>query len=153
MKRSLFFILLAAVFFLPSLSVGAVHEGGHMHGTPVATQSDYTAMPAPGSKVALGGGYNMIYGFLKKPKLGTEIMKAEIFSADGKKDTTLEVKGDADMPSMRGAHAAGDRAFKISKKGDYLLPIPLVMPGDWEVRFTVSKGGKVLFRGKYNFDL
>jgi hypothetical protein len=110
-------------------------------------------MPAPGKKVPLGDGYYLIYGFDKKPKLGTAIMKVEIFTANGKKDTSFEVKADAGMPSMKGAHETGDKTFALSKKGDYLLPIPIVMPGDWEVRFTFSKNGKVVLRGRYNFDV
>ena len=110
-------------------------------------------MAEPGKKVPFGSGYYLIYGFDKKPKLGTEIMKVEIFNAQGKKDTSFDVKGDAGMPSMRGAHETGDKPFALSKKGDYLLPIPIVMPGDWEVRFTVLKEGKVVFRGRYNFNV
>jgi hypothetical protein len=33
--------------------------------------------------------------------MGTVIMKVEIFSMEGKRDTPLEVKADAGMPSMR----------------------------------------------------
>ena len=54
---------------------------------------------------------------------------------------------------MRGAHETGDRAFPVSKKGSYLLPINIVMPGGWEIRLTVLKGGKVIFRGSYEFDV
>ena len=57
------------------------------------------------------------------------------------------------MPSMRGAHGTGDRPFQISNKGDYLLPISIVMPGDWEIKLTVIKAGKVIFRGRYNFNV
>ncbi len=57
------------------------------------------------------------------------------------------------MPSMRGAHEMGERAFQLSRKGVYLLPIPIVMPGEWEVRFTVSRGEAVIFRGGYTFDV
>jgi hypothetical protein len=35
----------------------------------------------------------------------------------------------------------------------YLLPVQLVMPGDWEVALTFLKGGKAVFRGSYLFDL
>jgi hypothetical protein len=155
MKRCLALILLTTVFFLPSLSSGAMHKGGHMAaGTAFAAQTpDYPPMPAPGKKVPLGSGYYMIYGFDKKPRLGTAIMKVEVFTEDGKKDTSLEVRADADMPSMRGAHAAGEKPFQISKKGDYLLPVRIVMPGDWEIKFTVIKDGKVIFRGRYDFDV
>jgi hypothetical protein len=80
-------------------------------------------------------------------------MKVEIFTEDGKKVTSYEVKGDSGMPSMRGAHDTGDRAFKVSKLGDYLLPIDIVMPGGWEVRLTVLKEGKVVFRGSHSFNV
>lgn len=114
---------------------------------------EYPPMPSPGKKVPIGNGNYLIYGFDRQPKMGTAIMKVEIFTGEDKKDTSLEVKADADMPSMRGAHATGDRAFKLSNKGDYLLPISIVMPGDWEVKFTVIKDGKVIFRGRYNFNV
>jgi hypothetical protein len=113
----------------------------------------FAPMPAPGKKVSIGNGSYLIYGFDKKPKLGTVIMKVEIFNQAGSKDTTLEVKADAGMPSMRGAHETGDRPFVLSKKGDYLLPVNIVMPGDWEIRLTIVKGGKSIFRGKYNFEV
>ena len=116
-------------------------------------QPSFPSMPGPGKKVPIGNGHYLIFGFDKKPKLGTVIMKVEIFTKEGKKDTSFEVKADSGMPSMKGAHEAGGRAFKLSKKGDYLLPIDIVMPGDWEVRLTLLKGGKVIFRGSYQFDV
>ena len=112
----------------------------------------YAPLPAAGQKVPFGV-YYLIFGFDKKPKLGAIIMKVECFTKEGKKDTSFEVKADAGMPSMRGAHETGDRSFTLSKKGDYLLPINIVMPGDWEIRLTLLKGGKVIFRGRYNFDV
>jgi len=80
-------------------------------------------------------------------------MKVEIFTKDGKKDTSYEVKADSGVPSMKGAHESGDQPFQLSKKGDYLLPINVVMPGGWEVRFTFLKDGKVVSRGSYQFDV
>jgi hypothetical protein len=80
-------------------------------------------------------------------------MRVEIFSLNGVHDTSFVVKGDADMPSMRGAHTAGDKDFSLSAKGIYLLPVRLVMPGDWEVSFTFMKEGKPVLRGVYLFDL
>ena len=94
-----------------------------------------------------------IYGFASPPKLGTVIMRVEIFTRDNVRDTSFVVKGDADMPSMRGAHSTGDTAFSLSAKGVYLLPIRLVMPGEWEVRLTFEKGAKTMFRGTYLFDI
>ena len=118
-----------------------------------AARPEFPELPAPGKKVPLPDGRYLIYGFAAKPKLGTAIMKVELFTGEGQKDTSLEVTADAGMPSMRGAHETGERAFQRSRKGDYLLPIPIVMPGGWEVRFTVRKDGKVIFRGRYDFDV
>jgi hypothetical protein len=113
----------------------------------------FQPLPKPGEKVPLNAENYFTYGFDKQPKLGTAIMRVEIFSRDGKRDTSFVVKGDADMPSMRGAHSTGDKEFSLSAKGIYLIPVRLVMPGDWEVRFTFLKKGQTVFRGAYLFDL
>jgi len=54
---------------------------------------------------------------------------------------------------MRGAHSSGPKAFALSNKGVYLLPVQLVMPGDWEIRFSFLKNGQTVLRGAYLFDL
>jgi hypothetical protein len=114
---------------------------------------NYQPLPKPGEKIPLDGDYYFTYGFEKPPKLGTAIMRVEIFTRDGKRDRSFTVQGDADMPSMRGAHSTGNKDFALSAKGVYLLPVRLVMPGDWEIRFTFVKNGKSVFRGAYLFDL
>ena len=113
----------------------------------------YVSMPAPGNKVWIHSDYYIIYGFDKKPKLGTIIMKVEVYTRAGKRDTSLEIMADSGMPSMKGAHETGDQPFRLSKKGDYLLPVNIVMPGDWEIRLTFLKDGKVQYRGSYPFDV
>ncbi len=113
----------------------------------------YQQLPKPGEKISLDGDHYFTYGFAKQPKLGTAIMRVEIFTRDNVHDTSFVVKGDADMPSMRGAHSTGDKDFSLSAKGVYLLPVRLVMPGDWEVKLTFEKNGKTVFRGAYLFDL
>jgi len=113
----------------------------------------YQPLPKPGEKISLDGGYYFTYGFDKPPKLGMAIMRVEIFNRDRKRDTSFVVRGDADMPSMRGAHSNGEKEYSLSAKGVYLKPVRLVMPGDWEVTFTFVKQGKVVFRGAYLFDL
>jgi hypothetical protein len=161
MKKWLLLFISLAIVSLLSLPLAARCQQGHMpkHGTgntiaaaALSTQT-FPPMPGPGKKVPIGGDQYLIYGFDKKPKLGMIILKVEVFTKDGKKDTSFEIKGDAGMPSMKGAHETGDQPFKLSKKGDYLLPINIVMPGDWEIRLTLSKGGKVLFTGSYQFDV
>jgi hypothetical protein len=157
MKRNLVFMLLSGFLFLSPLPAECADTHGQMvhqaTSAGAAPMSEYLPMPSPGKKVPIGNGYYLIYGFDKQLKMGTVIMKVEIFTGEGKKDTSLEVKADVDMPSMRGAHSTGDRAFKLSNKGDYLLPISIVMPGDWEVKITVIKDGGVIFRGRYNFNV
>lgn len=118
-----------------------------------ASDPVYQTLPEPGEKIPLNADCYFTYGFDKQPKLGVAIMRVEIFNRDGKRNTSFVVKGDADMPSMRGAHSSGDKDFSLSAKGVYLLPVRLVMPGDWEVRFTFLNQGKVIFRGAYLFDL
>lgn len=113
----------------------------------------YPEFPRPGVKSPLDSGHYFIYGFSSPPKLGAAIMKVEIFTLDGKRDTTFRVTGDADMPSMRGAHGSGNRKFSVSAKGFYLLPVQLVMPGDWEIRIVFEKDGRAALRGSYRFDL
>ena len=120
---------------------------------PTITHKDFPVLAKSGQKIPLGNDHYFIYGFSKPPKIGTAIMKVEIFTKDGVLDKSFVVKGDADMPSMRGAHAEGDKIFSISKKGVYLMPVRLVMLGDWEVKFTFSKNGKTVLRGVYLFDL
>jgi hypothetical protein len=121
--------------------------------SPAPLPSDFSVLPKPGKKVTLDAGHYFVYGFTKPAKIGMSIMRVEVFTRDGRHDTSFVVKGDADMPSMRGAHTMGDKPFSLSKKGEYLLPIPLVMPGDWEVRLTFVKEGKTVLRGIYLFDL
>ncbi len=113
----------------------------------------YQQLPKPGEKISLDAHSYFTYGFEKPPKLGMAIMRVDIFNRNGKRDTSYVIKGDADMPSMRGAHGSGEKEFSLSAKGAYLKPIRLVMPGDWEVTFIFEKNGKVVFRGVYLFDL
>jgi len=120
---------------------------------PPAAKAVYQPLPKPGEKVSIDAGHYFIFRFDKQPKIGTAILRVEVFTRDGKRDTSFVVKGDADMPSMRGAHTTGDKDFSLSAKGVYLLPVRLVMPGDWEIRFTFVKDGKVVFRGAYLFDI
>jgi hypothetical protein len=120
---------------------------------PPAGKAEYPPLAKPGEKVPLGADHYFTYGFAERAKLGTAIMRVEIFTKDGTRDGSFVVKGDADMPSMRGAHATGDKEFSLSNKKIYLLPIDLVMPGDWEVKLTFTRNGATVLRGAWLFDL
>jgi hypothetical protein len=117
-----------------------------------AADSEFVSMPDPGKKVQIGNDQYMIYGFVEKPKIGPVIMKVQVFDKRGEKDKSLVIIADSWMPSMPEMKGGHD-ILKLSKNGDYLTPIRISMPGDWEIKFTLSKGGKVIFRGSYKFDV
>ena len=118
-KPGFSFIVIWAIFSLISPFLfaqgteGPKSKPGLISATPAGSEKTpaFPTMAKPGKQVHLPDGSYLIYGFDKKPKLGTVIMKVEIFTAEGKKDTSLEVKADAGMPSMRGAHETGDQPF------------------------------------------
>lgn len=127
---------------------------GALFAAPVAVlKVAIQPLTKPGKKVPLAAGHYFTFGFEKQPKLGKAIMRVDIFTLDGQRDRSFVLKGDTDMPSMRGAHSTGDKKFVLSAKGVYLLPVQLVMPGDWEFKITIEKDGVTVFRGAYLFDI
>jgi len=121
--------------------------------TPGTQEIVYTPMPKTGKKYDLGDGNYAVYDFSDKPKMGTVILKIQVFDKKGVQITPYVLKGRSDMPSMRGAHDSGDVDFKLNRKNDYLMPVNIVMPGDWEVRVTFLKDGKPVFHGSITFDV
>jgi hypothetical protein len=117
--------------------------------------ADKSAAPVlkAGQKTWIGEDYYFIYEFDKKPQMGTIIMKIQVFTKGGKQDSSMEITGSADMPSMKGAHSSGEQPFKLNKKGDYLLPVNVVMPGDWEVVLNFSKDKKPIYTGSVRFNV
>ncbi|MGE5839780.1 MAG: hypothetical protein ACM34H_07575 [Deltaproteobacteria bacterium] len=137
-----------------AISASALNEcrvsfTSEVHG---ADKSTGPALKA-GQKNWIGDQYYFIYEFDKRPQMGTIIMKIQVFTKDGKQDRSLEITGDADMPSMKGAHSSGNQPFKTNKKGDYLLPVNVVMPGDWEVIVTFLKDKKPIYTGNVRFNV
>src|SRR5512139_1908406 len=132
----------------------ALHECG-VFSTSVVLGADKSAAPVlkAGQKTWIGEDYYFIYEFDKKPQMGTIIMKIQVFTKGGKQDSSMEIAGTADMPSMKGAHSPGEQPFKQNKKGDYLLPVNVVMPGDWEVILNFSKDKKPIYTGSVRFSV
>jgi len=91
------------------------------------------------------------YEFNEKPKMGMVILKLQVFIKKGDKIAPFAIQGRLDMPSMRGAHDSGDMDFKLSRRNDYLLPLNIVMPGDWEVRLTFTKAQKPIYYASLTF--
>jgi len=121
--------------------------------TPQGREPVFQDLPKSGKKCWIGEVNYFTWEFDKTPKMGTAILIVKLYDKDGKRVSDLAVTGRSDMPSMRGAHDSGEVAFKLNKAGDYLLPVSVVMPGDWEVRLTFSRNGIVIFRGRIAFDV
>lgn len=161
MKSELSFAVLLAVIVFLVLPLGAEDKQEHAmeHNTATSAASGTEAkplfepMPGPGKKVPLGNDYYFIYGFNRKPKVGKMIVAVQVYRKSGEKDTSMEIELDAVMPSMKGAYKTVGHIFKLSRKGNYLCPINLVKPGEWEIRLTFSKGDKVVFRGSHRLHM
>ena len=110
-------------------------------------------LPKSGKKCWIGEVNYFTWEFDKTPKMGMSVLIVKLSDKDGPRVSDLAVTGRSDMPSMRGAHDTGEVAFKTNKAGDYLLPVNVVMPGDWEVLLTFSRNGIVIFRGRITFDV
>jgi hypothetical protein len=116
-------------------------------------EEGFTPLPGPGKKCRINDQYHFKYSFDKKPQLGTVILKIVVFDQDDRQTTGLKIFGDCGMPSMKGHHDTGDVAFKLNKKGDYLLPADLVMPGIWEIKITFIENEKPVYRGVISLEL
>ena len=104
-----------------------------------------------GKKCWIGEDHYFTWEFDKTPKMGTSILIIKLHDKDGTRASDLTLTGRTDMPAMPGAHDSGDVPFKNNKAGDYLLPVNVAMPGDWEVLLNFSRDGSVIFRGRIAF--
>jgi hypothetical protein len=143
---SVIIILLSTLLPAPALYAGSGNTSGTQHA------ATFVSMPAPGEKVPIGNGMYMIYGFVEKPKMGPVIMKIQVFDKNNEKDRSVGITADSGMPSMP-SMGTDHATCMLNKKGDYLVPINMTMPGDWEVKITITKHGKVMYRGSYRFDV
>ena len=149
MKYSI--ITAAGIMVLISVYAFSQHGG---HGVSKhASETAYVSLGDAGHTTSIGKDLVVTYDFDKKPSMGMVIVKLRIFNKKGDRVTSLKVTGDSGMPSMRGAHDSGETLFKLNRKGDYLLPVNVVMPGDWEIKVKFIRDKKVLYRGVIRFDV
>lgn len=118
-----------------------------------AAEIEFTPLTDAGRKTAISADLFIVFEFNERPKMGMVILKIQVFDKKGNKVTPLTIQGQSGMPSMPGHHDTVQVDFKLSRKNDYLLPVDVVMPGDWEVRLTFMKDGKPIFFGRVNFDV
>lgn len=149
LHRKITFIL---TVFLLALLIGSFLYAGSLEMSGTRQAPTFVSMLGPGEKVLIGNDKYMIYGFVEKPKMGSVIMKIEVFNNKGEKDSSVAITADSWMPSMP-SMGTGHDTFKLSKKGDYLVPVNITMPGDWEIKIIIAKDGKVIYRGSYRFDV
>lgn len=107
----------------------------------------------PGERFAVSDGIYGTWEFSQKPQIGMVILKIQLFDKNDMKISPLSITGDSGMPSMSGAHDSGEVSFKLNKAQNYLLPINVVMPGDWEVKLIFKEGEKILLRAAIRFDV
>ena len=114
---------------------------------------EFSELPGPGKKCRIDDDFHFTYEFTEKPRMGTAILRVRIYDRDGNQSTAFTILSRSDMPSMAGAHDSGEQEFRLNKKGDYLLPVNIAMPGEWEVKLTFKRGDSVVFRGTFRFDV
>ena len=107
----------------------------------------------PGERFDLGSGVYGTWEFTQKPQIGMVILKIRLFDKNDAQISPFEISGNSGMPSMSGAHDTGDVPFRLNKKRNYLLPVNVVMPGDWEVKLTFRKGETIVLRAAIRFDV
>lgn len=115
-------------------------------------QAGPAMLAAPEEKNLLPDGGWFTWRFAEKPKLGTAIMKVQAFDKSGARVKAYEIIGEYGMPSMR-YHDSGPVKFQLNKKDDYLLPVELVMPGEWSVLIRVKSGKEEIYAGQVLFTL
>lgn len=151
LKRIVFgFFSLLIVVGVGRPAVNDVHAADF---APKASEETTAPVLKAGEKINLDVDHYFVYSFDKKPQMGTVIMKIQVFDSTGKQDSPYDITGDLGMPSMRGAHDTGARPFKLNKKGDYLLPVDVVMPGGWELLLQFYRENKPIFVGKVEFSV
>ena len=136
--------LVAAFSVLAAFGQSAAPKPGEIVWTPV---------PGPGKKCPVNDDYYFKYEFNEKPKMGMSILKIRVFDKKNDQVVPFKMTGRSDMPSMRGAHDSGDVEFKLNRKNDYLLPVNVVMPGDWEIRLIFRLNDQAVFHGSIRFDV
>ncbi|MCM2266421.1 MAG: hypothetical protein NDI60_01455 [Elusimicrobiales bacterium] len=123
----------------PAVSAGSAREEG-------------ASLLSAGEKISLPDGGWFTWRFAEKPKLGTPIAKVQVFDKAGAQVTAYEVIGEYGMPSMR-YHDSGPVKFQLNKKGDYLLPVNIVMAGEWELKIRIMTGKEKIYEGAVLFTI
>lgn len=119
----------------------------------IQAQENFNLLTGEKKTCVVNDQYSFIYQFDQRPKMGTRILKIKLTHAPSAKDTSFQITGQSDMPSMHGAHDSGEILFKRNKKGEYLLPVTFVMPGKWEIKLRFKQNGQIINRSRIEVDV
>ena len=147
-----------AFMFLPLLACGKPPEqpAGAADTVPVAGlkagEAALVRLAPEEKRNPLPDGGWFIWKFSEKPKLGTVIVKVQVFGKDGEQENSYDVAGEFGMPSMRD-HDSGPVKFQTNRKGDYLLPVDIAMEGGWKLLIKFKRDKNEVYAGKVLFDI
>ena len=106
----------------------------------------------PGTKNWLDTNMYFTCDFVKKPVLGVSVLRLQVFDKTGSRNNDFKITALSGMPGMR-MHDTEETNIKQNKKGDYLYPIDVVMPGNWEIKINVYKKQANVFPGVIKFEV
>ena len=108
--------------------------------------------PKEGKVNVINSEYSFTYNFPEKPKLGTYVLKVNLFKNNEKvKDLTVLVS--YNMPTCS-HHSSGKLVtMQLNKKNDYLIPLNFVMRGTWEITLIFQRNGKNLHSEKFSVEI
>jgi hypothetical protein len=146
---SIFSLLVSLAGIAGARAAGSTETPGLQENPTV----EFPELPSSGKKCLIDDDFYFTYEFTEKPRMGTAILRIQVFDNDRNRSTVFTVLGRSDMPSMVGAHDSGDQEFKLNRMGDYLLPVNIVMPGEWEIKLTFKRGETTVVRGAFRFNV
>jgi len=149
MRRTLIgtIALMSSIGLLINIGIAA---GAMKHSAKTALSPEPIALSSVGKHNILPSGGYFTWRFDKEPKIGSVIVIIQAYSKAGKKENPYKITGEYGMPEMH-AHDSGPIAFQLNKKGDYLLPVEIAMPGEWRITIRIKQAGKQILIGYIEF--
>jgi hypothetical protein len=151
MKKVLL-VMALVIAFIPAFTGCGKTDNESVLPATSAPSLESIALSSEGKRNLLPSGGYFAWRFDKKPQIGPLIVILQAYSKEGKKESPYEITGEYGMPGMR-AHDSGPVPFQMNKKGDYLLPIQIAMPGPWEMTLRIKRNGKSILVGTLSFEV
>ena len=107
----------------------------------------FETLKSDGTDLKMSDGVIFRLEFDRKPSLGTIVAAVKAEDPEG-----LAFTGFYGMPSMP-YHDSGPVRFQLNKKGYYVMPLDIVMPGEWEFSIKAERGGQTVYEGSITFTI